>query len=182
MGPGEVGDRQSASCALAHWHIAAGDFEAARAMLVTMRRVTRRANSPPSVVSPVCAPAVQAQLAAASGDRGSAAEALARLDSTLLATSNYRDQLVTVGNILAARLHERRGDPRRSLEIVQRRAAFGMFLSTQLREEGRLAALIGDRATAVRAYRHYVALRSGAEPRLKPDMERARRELGQLEK
>lgn len=182
MGPGEVGDRQTASCALAHWHIAAGDFDAARAMLAGMRRVTRRANSLPSVVSPVCYPAVEAQLAAASGDRGSAAEALARLDSTLLATSNYRDQLVTVGNILAARLHERRGDRRRSLEIVQRRAAFGMFLSTQLREEGRLAALIGDRATAVRAYRHYVALRSKAEPRLRSDVERVRRELDQLEK
>jgi eukaryotic-like serine/threonine-protein kinase len=182
MGPGEVGDRETASCALSHWHIATGDFEAARAMLVTMRRVTRRANSLPNMVSPVCAPAVEAQLAAASGARGSAAEALARLDSTLLATSNYRDQLVTVGNIIAARLYERRGDAQRSLEILQRRAGFGMFLSTQLREEGRLATLIGDRTTAVRAYRHYVALHSEAEPRLRPDLERVRRELDQLEK
>jgi hypothetical protein len=35
---------------------------------------------------------------------------------------------------------------------------------------------------AITAYRHYLALRSDAEPRLKPDVERVRRELDQLEK
>ena len=33
-----------------------------------------------------------------------------------------------------------------------------------LREEGRLAALTGDRQGAIRAYRHYLALRGDAEP------------------
>ena len=140
MGPGEVGDHKTASCALAHWHVATGDFAAARAMLATMRRLARRGNSPASAVSPVCAPIVEAQLGA-SGNLNSGVEASARLDSMLLATSNYRDQLVAVGNIVAARLHERRGDPRGALEIIRRRAPWGMYLSTQLREEGRLASL-----------------------------------------
>jgi hypothetical protein len=33
------------------------------------------------------------------------------------------------------------------------------YLSTFLREEGRLAALTGDTAGAIRAYQHYLALR-----------------------
>jgi tetratricopeptide (TPR) repeat protein len=181
MGPGEVGDRLTAACALAHWHVARGELDAARAMLATMRRFRHRADSVASALSPVCAPAVEAQLEASRG-RNSAREALAKLDSTLLATSNYRDQLVTVGNIVAARLHERRGDVQKSLEMVRRRTGFGMFLSTQLHEEGRLAASIGDRAGAIRAYRHYLALRSAAEPRLRPDVERVRRELVRLER
>jgi tetratricopeptide (TPR) repeat protein len=181
MGPGEVGDHSTASCALAHWDVATGNFAAARAMLATMRRDARRADSPASALSPVCAPIVEARLEASGNRNSSGAEALARLDSMLLTTSNYRDQLVAIGNIVAARLHESRGDPRRSLEIVRRRAPYGLYLSTQLREEGRLASLIGDRPAAIRAYTHYLALRSKAEPRLRPDVERVRRELARLQ-
>jgi len=55
------------------------------------------------------------------------------------------------------------------------------LLSTQLREEGRLAALVGDTAAAVRAYRHYLALRNDPEPVLRPEVERIRAELERLE-
>ena len=46
-------------------------------------------------------------------------------------------------------------------------ATFGTFpwyRATFLREEGRLAALAGDTAGAVRAYRHYLAIRPVPEP------------------
>jgi hypothetical protein len=66
--------------------------------------------------------------------------------------------------------------------LIRRRAVWSQYLSTQLLEEARLAASTGDRVGAIRAYRHYLALRSEAEPRLKPDVESVRRELGQLEK
>jgi hypothetical protein len=181
MGPGEVGDSQTASCALAHWYVAKENVDAAREMLTRMRQLARRPSVMPGVVSPACATVVEAQLEARS-NRSSRTDALARLDSMCVATSNYRDQLVPVGNIVAARLYERRGDARRALAIVRRRTAFNFYLATQLRQEGRLAASIGDRAGAIRAYRHYLALRSDAEPRLKPDVERVRRELDQLEK
>jgi len=49
-----------------------------------------------------------------------------------------------------------------------------------LREEGRLAALTGDRAGALVAYRHYLGLRSNPEPRIKPEVEQVRRELAAL--
>ena len=51
-----------------------------------------------------------------------------------------------------------------------------------LREEGRLAALTGDRAGSIRAYRHYLALRSEAEPALQPEVRQVRAELEALER
>jgi hypothetical protein len=49
-----------------------------------------------------------------------------------------------------------------------------------LREEGRLAALTGDRTGAIRAYQHYLALRTDPEPSLRPQVEQVRADLGQL--
>jgi len=56
----------------------------------------------------------------------------------------------------------------------------GWYLSAFLREEGRLAALTGDTAGAVRAYQHYLALRPNPEPAVKPEVERVRDELARL--
>ncbi len=53
-------------------------------------------------------------------------------------------------------------------------------LAVSLREEGRLAAAVGNRAGAIRAYRHYLALRSDPEPARWPDVERVRAELARL--
>jgi hypothetical protein len=54
------------------------------------------------------------------------------------------------------------------------------YLSTFLREEGRLAALTGDTADAVRAYRHYLALRPHPEPEVTPEVAAVRAQLGEL--
>ena len=56
------------------------------------------------------------------------------------------------------------------------------YLAPHLREQGRLAALTGDTAGAVGAYRHYLALRSGAEPALRPGVDSVRAELARLER
>ncbi|HEY0811442.1 MAG TPA: hypothetical protein VGD49_14835, partial [Longimicrobiales bacterium] len=42
------------------------------------------------------------------------------------------------------------------------------LVAASLREEGRLAAQLGDRAGATRAYQHFLALRSNPEPSLRP--------------
>jgi hypothetical protein len=168
---GHVRDRQTAICALAHWRFAAGDFAGAEAALAQLR-------APYLIEStPVCAAAVNAQLAAARR-RPDAGSALERLDVLLAAGSDRRHLLMGVGNLIAARLYEARGDLRHALDLTRRRNAWGnQLLSTQLREEGRLAALVGDTAGAVRAYRHYLALRSDPEPTLRPDVERVRAAL-----
>ena len=85
-------------------------------------------------------------------------------------------------NLVIARLLEAQGDASRALAAVRRRD-FGMVpgnLATFLREEGRLAALTGDTAGALVAYRHYLGLRSNPEPRVRPEVEQVRSELAAL--
>jgi hypothetical protein len=84
-----------------------------------------------------------------------------------------------------ARVAELQGDLPLALRAVRRRAGvYGMFpswyLSTYLREEGRLAALTGDTAGAVTAYRHYLALRPQPEPETRPEVDAVRTRLAQL--
>jgi tetratricopeptide (TPR) repeat protein len=177
MGPGEVGDPQTANCALAHWRVATRDFKGARLALTTMRRERFHPTPAGTMASPICAAVVEAQLEAGGASN---ATALARLDSLLGAPSNFRDQLIPIGNLVSARLHEARGETHTSLQRIRRRTVWSQYLSTQLRDEARLAASTGDRAGAIRAYRHYLALRSEPEPRLRPDVESMRRELARL--
>jgi tetratricopeptide (TPR) repeat protein len=178
---GHVWDRQTASCALAHWRLAIGDLAGAEAALARIRPLSRAAESYPIESTPVCAAALEAELAAAHG-RPNAHAALVRLDTLLRAGSSLRWLVPIVGNVIAARLYEERGDPQYALAIIRRRTSWvNQLLSTQLREEGRLAALLGDYAGAVRAYRHYLALRSDPEPKLRRDVERVRAELQRLE-
>jgi hypothetical protein len=53
-------------------------------------------------------------------------------------------------------------------------------LAVIAREEGRLAALAGDREGAIRAYRRYLAIRVDPVERLKPEVESVRKELARL--
>jgi eukaryotic-like serine/threonine-protein kinase len=89
-----------------------------------------------------------------------------------------------VGNLVAARLYEEQGLLPQALVAIKRRvfAYFDPFDPTYYREQGRLAALNGDRNAAVRAYRRYLGLRSGAEPRLQPQVAAVRAELEALER
>jgi tetratricopeptide (TPR) repeat protein len=103
------------------------------------------------------------------------------LDSILANPANTG--FASIGNLIDARLHEQAGDPVAALAAVRRRV-FGLYpfplYVTYLREEGRLAALTGDRSGAVRAYRHYLNLRSEPEPRLQPQRDSVRAELAAL--
>jgi hypothetical protein len=86
-------------------------------------------------------------------------------------------------NLEVARLRERQGNPRAALAAVRRRPyAYHLsdYLAPHLREEGRLAALTDDRQGAIRAYHHYLALRSDPEPALRPRVEAVRAELAKL--
>jgi hypothetical protein len=86
-------------------------------------------------------------------------------------------------NLEVARLRERQGDNRAALAAVRRRPyAYHLsdYLAPHLREEGRLAALTGDRLGAVKAYEHYLALRSNPEPAVRPVVDSVRAELARL--
>ncbi|GAC1656077.1 MAG: hypothetical protein NVS4B3_21450 [Gemmatimonadaceae bacterium] len=85
-------------------------------------------------------------------------------------------------NLLVARLREMRGDVPGALQAVRRGGWSPWYLSTYLREEGRLAALTGDREGAIRAYRHFLLIRADPEPSRVADTERVRVALRDLER
>ena len=108
---------------------------------------------------------------------------LGQLDSALVDASFI--PFTMVGNLVASRLFEEQGDLTRALAAIRRRAwdlVPNPVYVTYHREEGRLAALNGDREGAIRAYRRYLALRSGAEPRLQPQVAQVRAELAALQR
>ena len=108
---------------------------------------------------------------------------LGQLDSALVDASSI--PFTMVGNLIASRLFEEQGDLPRALAAIRRRVwdfAPNPFYVAYHREEGRLAALNGDREGAIRAYRRYLALRSGAEPRLQPQVAQVRGELEAVER
>jgi len=87
-------------------------------------------------------------------------------------------------NLVLARAAEYQGDLPLALRAVRRRAGGFMmgttYISTFLREEGRLSGLTGDTVGAIRAYRHYLALRRDPEPGLRREVEQVRAELAAL--
>jgi hypothetical protein len=116
-------------------------------------------------------------LLAAAEHRPDADAAFGRLDSLLLAGGGRAGWLVEL-----ARWREARGDLRGALRATRRSAGYQEVWNRSycLREEGRLAVLMGDRAGAIKAYSHYLALRYNPEPSIKPEVDRVRAELAQL--
>jgi hypothetical protein len=156
----------------------------------------------------VCAALLEAKLAATGGSPSSAATAQAvdRLDAAIRRgpggnrngpsvafTMSPAYVRSTVGispvgfedfaNLEVARLRERQGDRPAALRAVRRRYyAYHLtdYLAAHLREEGRLAALTGDTAGAVRASRHYLLLMSDPEPRVRAQVDSVQAELAKL--
>ncbi len=56
------------------------------------------------------------------------------------------------------------------------------MLSSYLREEGRLAARLGDRAAAIRAYERYLVLRTKRESALRAERDRIRAKVDRLKR
>ncbi len=92
---------------------------------------------------------------------------------------------VNDANIQIARLWEREGDLHAALRAVARRGErfrwAPLYMSTFLREEGRLAALTGDTARAVDAWRRYLMFRNNPQASLKPGVDSIRAQLAALE-
>ncbi len=74
---------------------------------------------------------------------------------------------IDFANLVLARLYEARGDRAAALRAARRRPydwdTGPLYLTTFLKEEGRLAALTGDRVGAKRAWAQFLALRAGAD-------------------
>ena len=124
--------------------------------------------------------------AVVAADTGGAAltTAIAELDAVirtgLAQTRDWEPEAILV----LAQLQAGQGRTAEALATVRRRPywwnAQHQTLPTYLRTEGTLATQVGDTAGAVRAYQHYLALRSGADPVLQPEVEEVRAELAGL--
>jgi serine/threonine-protein kinase len=170
---------------VAQYELARGDSTSASRVIARLRALPRVPGDPVETVRPArLAMILDAQLAALAA-RPDAGQRLASLDS-LMALGPLGDHVRLAGNLVASRLWERAGNVRKAYEAAQRWAFTnnpidGSLYATYLREQGRLGAAVGDRETAIAAYRRYLQLREDAEPSLARDIAAARAELARLE-
>lgn len=110
--------------------------------------------------------------------------ALPHLDS-LMALGPLGPRVAATGNLVLARLHERAGRLEEAYTALQRWAVTSVTTatlhSTYLLERGRVAAALGRRDDALRAYRHFLAYQQAAEPSSRREVERIRAEAARLE-
>ena len=178
-------------CSVEQWRLEHGiTHSASRSITVLLGSSSRRDGPETDSYNRWCAIALQASLASATSRAEDAP--LRSLDS-LLGTGPRPLEIVypdffrsfVFGSLLAARLYERSGNAAAALTAVQRRPYIGAgttYLASSLRIEGRLAMLMGDRGRAVRAYQHYLALRSNPESNVAQEVARVRMDLAALER
>jgi serine/threonine-protein kinase len=111
-----------------------------------------------------------------------------RVDSLMLAEDISRSPTSRWAQyaIGAAKVWEKLGDLQRAQSMIGRYAVWETenipYLGAQLAEQGRIAALAGDKPRAIRAYRHVIGMRAAAEPSAQRDTDALKRELARLER
>lgn len=89
-----------------------------------------------------------------------------------------------VENVILARLYDALGDAPKALAVVRRGSPQGSnyLHSWMRREEGRLAARVGDRAAALAAYQRYLRMLSNPDPEVAALADAVRREIALLDR
>lgn len=191
------------ACALAMWELEYGEVEAARATIAAFgsldipeeRRITVGDLVGSELPAPIqldavnrtypanCLSLTRAWLAARVGSTN-AHEQLEELDAVMrTGVMRYEPLDERRLNLGLATAWETAGEPSRALSAIRRRSGYTTFQSTlaeSLRDEGRLAAAVGDTAGAIDAYEYYLELRSDPEPELLPEVEEVRTQLAML--
>lgn len=170
-------------CARGLWNAARGNWSSIPTDLARLRSVPAAADRYNTGYITVCAAILQARWAAAL-DRAEAGDRLATLDSLVQKRPPANSWIMAAANLTVSRLREQAGDLPGALAAVRRFPyeydLVPVALATFLREEGRLARATGDRAGAVRAYTHYLALRDDPEPAVRAEVQRVREDLARL--
>ncbi len=180
-------NQRAATRVLEPWRLAHGDTSQTRRSIDRLRAIARPLTGARKTEADVEIAAIEAMHADVAHSPDLRAITL-HLDSLLrvLDYASASPGRTSFENLIAARLLEKVGDTRAALAAARRRTDAWVqnnpYLATQLHEQGRLAALAGEREEAIRAYRHYLAFRTDVDPALRPQVEAVRRELTQLEK
>jgi DNA-binding SARP family transcriptional activator len=178
-------------CAVGEWQAARGDYAGAAKSISRLRhaRVDSTLAQPGQTAryASLCLTLLDAMRASGlrlpdARAKVAAADSLAREYVFVICCGERFSEV----NIQIARLWEREGDTRAALRAIERRADpfrwAPVYMSTFLREEGRLAVLTGDTARAVDAYRRYLAFRSNPQASLKPGVDSIRAQLALLQR
>ncbi len=183
---GDLRNRQLADlCVAEQWRLSRGITTTAQRSLSRLRPPEADGGEATSLQHDVCAAIIEVLLRL-TDDGHDGADAVDRLDALLMLVPDVEtgDDPSLVGNFVVAKWRESRGDLGGALSAVRRWHNHwftgARYLSTYLREEGRLAAFNGDREEAIQAYRHYLMLRADPAPELAPGVEEVRRELAVL--
>ncbi len=135
--------------------------------------------------SPVCLAIVEAISAAHSGGPQGAARVM-QLDSLLMLgpagtelQSDGGDASLQTADLLVARALEHVGKIEQASRAAWRAEGTHHWWAS-LRDQGRLAALAGDREEAIRAYERYLSIRWNPEPALIPQRDSVKAELASL--
>ncbi len=166
-------------CVVQQWRVAHGDLAGTRYAVARLRQPDPSAPTWLVAQNAACSAALDAVLAA-SGARPEARLLLQRVDSMVQTIPGWKWSFPR--HRVVASLWEARGEWDRALAAIRRRPHGGVrYLAGDLHHEGRLALLAGDTAAALRAWRHYLALRLDPEPILEPQVARVRAEVARLE-
>jgi DNA-binding SARP family transcriptional activator len=168
------------ACVASQWRLARRDTSRIRTTIELLRshphlEPTLRVSTAPLA----CAELLEAGLAVVT--RRDARARLARVDS-LVFTPQVAGDAATYAPLLIARLFEEAGDPASALAAIRRRghpAAWPRYIAAMWLQEGRLAALSGDRDGARTAYEHFLRYRDDPAG-VDVDAALARRELERL--
>jgi DNA-binding SARP family transcriptional activator len=153
-------------CTVGQWQLAHENASGIASIIDELRSApTTRTSLSVSTAPAACAEMLSAWRSVVTEAPDAPAQ-VARLDSFVLVGPAAGDASA-YAPILIARLFERIGRPDQALAAIQRRPylyGWPRYLTTQLRKEGRLAALAGNHRASSAAYRQYLALRHSPDP------------------
>jgi eukaryotic-like serine/threonine-protein kinase len=187
--------RYQEGCGAAQWRVSQNDTTGVAAMAARLRRLAVGDAGHPGVLRrgepPGCVTSLEATVAVLTG-RPNARSLVDRQDSILRAgtmdasgESRFGTGGQQPGNLEVAYLLERLGDYAEALSVVRRRlynykSSMLWYLPRYLEEEAKLAAATGDRAGAIRAYRHYLTLMAEPDSAYLPAVREARAQVAKL--
>lgn len=169
------------------WRVANGDTSETRRTIGRVNRLVHEWRPPHDLAShtgSALCPVLLEAMIEWFDTSGGASPALDRLDA-LMRQGPRREINAAVANLAVARWREARGEISGALSAVRRRGrSWGGFrflvVPALLRQEGRLAARAGDTTGAIRAYRHYLLLRTHPDPAVRPQVDSVKTELARL--